>query len=127
VDKLKDTLLEVLKNASNIRELKGNESVTLFVSGGTSSANGRFRVKNNAVGTVGGNTLTAVEPSATVSRRTVLTIQASKSAIDGYAKGKLNAKEFENSAKITTYPGDAGGGAVDGMVVGGVYTGRNRF
>lgn len=128
VDKLKETLLEALKNASNIRDLKADEFVTLFVSGGTSGRGGRFRaVKHNvAPGTLGGNTV-AVDQSAAAFRRTILTLRLSKADIDGYAKGKLSSEEFEKRARITTYAGDPAGGPGDAFVLGGVYNGRNRF
>jgi hypothetical protein len=55
VDKLREKLLESLKNATNIRGLKPDEFVTLWVSGGASSSGRRFRtVKANAPGNFGG-------------------------------------------------------------------------
>jgi hypothetical protein len=129
VDKLKETLLETLKNATNIRELKPDEFVTVWVSGGADGGAGRFRYtkrnNNKANATSGANTvvLDQVIPRA---RRTILTIRVSKSDIDSYAKGKLSAGEFEKRAKITTYTGDPAGGP-DNLVIGDSYIGRNRF
>ena len=126
VEKLKETLLESLKNASNIRDLKSDEFVTIWVSGGNSGGTARFRiVKNHAPANPGANAF-AADQLMSPSRRTILTLRVSKADIDSYAKGKLSSQEFEKHARITTYTGDPAGGA-EGLVVGGFYNGRNRF
>ena len=43
VNKLRDALLEALKNASNIRNLKADDSITVCVFGGGSPSAGKFR------------------------------------------------------------------------------------
>lgn len=127
VDQLKQTLLESLKNATNIRGLKPDELVTLWVAGGGTKGNIRVLFKNNPPGTLGGNFMTLDQPGA-VSRRTVLTMCASKKDIDAYAKGSLSTEQFRKSAKITAYTEDAGAGMPEGLGGGGVfYSGRNRF
>jgi|SRR5579862_9126084 len=124
VDRLKDLLFESLKNATNIRGLKPEEFVTVWVSGGTSSGKARVRVaKNNSQGTFGGNFITT-EPIIP-SRRTVLTIRASKSDIDAYAKGKLSSEGFQKHALVTAYTGDSGT-SQDVLEIGN-YVGRARF
>ena len=126
VDKLKETLLEALKNASNIRDLKPEESVTLWVSGGASGGAGRFRVvKHSAPGARVGNTI-GMDQVISPSRRTILTIRVKKADIDAYAKDKLSAQEFQKHAQITAYTGDPAGGVPEGFG-GGYITGRNRF
>ena len=127
VDKLKETLLETLKNATNIRELKPDEFVTVYVAGGTSGG-GRIRfVKHNPPGTLGGNVM-AADQATLPSRRTVLTIRIAKSDIDSYAKSKLSSEEFQKRARITTYAGgDSSGVPGDGFAIGGFYNGKPRF
>jgi hypothetical protein len=139
VDKLKEILLGALKNATNIRDLKPDEFVTLWVSGGVSGAGGRFRAIKHK-GNLDRNTMPAdqepllVRPDNVdaievgprhVVRRTILTIRVSKAEIDTYAKGKTSAEDFAKRARITTYTDDAPGGA-DGLMIGN-YNGRPRF
>jgi hypothetical protein len=139
VAKLKEILLEALKNATNIRDLKPDEFVTLWVSGGISGAMGRYRVVKHK-GTLDGNGVPADEAPMPArpdrvdaieagprhaARRTILTIRVSKAEIDAYAKGKTSAEDFAKRARITTYTGDAPGGA-DGLMIGN-YNGRVRF
>jgi hypothetical protein len=125
VDKLKEKLVETLKNATNIRGLKPEEFVTICVSGGASAGGGRFRMTKTPPGGLGQNLVTIDQPGSP-SKRTIMTVRASKSEIDAFAKGKLTLEEFQKHAKVTTYTGDAMRGAADGVVVGG-YSGRARF
>lgn len=129
VDRLKDSLLEALKNASNIRGLKPDEFVTLRVTGGVTGGGqpvARKLFKNNSPGGLGGNFELIEQPS--LSWRTVLTIRASKSQIDAYAKGRVTAEEFKQHARIAAYADESSPGAFDGMALGGGNTiGRNRF
>jgi hypothetical protein len=106
VDKLKDILMETLKNATNIRGLAPEEFVTIWVCGGNSSGHSRTRaIKNNSPGTLGGNIMIADQPSA--GRRTVLTLRAKKSEIDSYAKGKLSPEDFRKHVRLIAYAGDS--------------------
>jgi hypothetical protein len=128
VEKLKDTLLASLKNATNIRDLKPDEFVTLWVSGGNSGGAGRFRVvKHNTHATAGGN-LWASDQAALPVRRTILTVRVSKADIDAYAKGALSHEDFEKRARITTYAAPPTGGISDVMVGEGFgFGGGTRF
>jgi hypothetical protein len=122
VDKLKATLLETLRNATNIKGLKPEEFVTIWVSGGTSSGNKKLRaLKNNPPGTLGGN----LEQPIPAARQTILTIRATKADIDAFAKGKLASDEFQKHAKVITYTGDPGSPAPDAPAI--VYSGRTGF
>lgn len=124
VDKLKQTLFDTLKNAANIRGLKPDEFVTLWVCGGSSRGGGRFRViKNNPASALGGNVFGAdqVFPGA---KPTILTIRVRKSVIDDYAKGKVSPDDFQKRAQLAAYVGDPPAG--DGLLIGG-YNGRARF
>lgn len=124
VDKLKDALFESLKNATNIRGLKPEEFVTIWVCGGTSSGRLRARAfKNNQPGTLGGN-FVATESIASA-RRTVMTIRTSKAEIDAYSKGKLSPEEFQKHTRVTAYTGDSG--AASDVIEFGNFAGRARF
>lgn len=117
VDKLKDTLFEAIKNASNIRGLKLEDYVTVWVCGGTGSRAGRVRAfKANPPGALGGNIIAAEQPTA--AKRTILTLRARKSDIDDYAKGNMPAEQFHKRAQLTTYTGDAAAGTSEAFAFG---------
>src|SRR5262249_25111064 len=98
VTKLKEILIGALKNATNIRQLKPEEYVTLWVSGAT----GKFRTVKQSRTNAGGDTL-IINQAGIPPRKTILTMRASKADIDSYAKGKLTAEDFEKRVAITTY------------------------
>ena len=127
VSRLKAQLLEALKSASNIRELKPNESVTLCVFGGGSS--GRFvhtGFRANGSATAGqppmpadSVRMLAVDHAGKL-RGTVMTLRAKKSDIDAFAKGKLDHDEFSKTVKIEAYMGAEVGGGMAVFGGGGV-------
>jgi len=109
VDRLKDAILESLKNGSNIRDLKGDDSITVCVFG----VGGRpGRVQSSTRRTPAP---TAVENYVYVfgdsrggrTRGTVLTIRVRKADAEAFAKGKFDLDEFRKKAKVTTYAGNA--------------------
>jgi hypothetical protein len=113
VDKLKDTLLEALKNASNIRGLKADESVTVCVFG--SAAGTLKKARTTSQNTL--STRRSGEPPKvwiTSSGRSpasgsVMTIRVKKADIDAFSKGKLELDDFRKRAKIVAYPSDLDG------------------
>jgi len=119
VDDLKESLLEALKNTTNIRNLKADESITVCVFGGVSAAPGKARIweirtPNAPDADEGFVTEGDDGPPA---RGTIMTIRVKKSDADAFAKGKLNLDDFRKKASITSYFGDAGawsGGSVFG-------------
>jgi len=119
VSHLKETLLESLKNATNIRDLKPTESVTVCVVGSASAVGvkstrtGRFSARTSSRGVV---SVVGASPM----HGTILTITAKKSDVDAYAKGKLNLEEFTRRARVAAYPG-----AADGEGDGWLYHGMN--
>jgi hypothetical protein len=124
VDQLKEKLLDTLKNATNIRGLKPDEYVTVWVSGGSSAGMARFwAAKPNPAVNRRGAILTT-DPTASGARRTVLTIRASKSEIDAFASGKLSPEEFQKHARVTAYIGDSSGASADFLTVDGAGVGR---
>jgi len=123
VDKLKETLFEALKNATNIRGLKAEDFLTVWVCGGNSG--GKVRMVKNK-GADGANVVVADAPISQA-RRTVLTIRVRKSEVDDYAKGKISLEDFEKRAQLTAYTGDSAGPAGDAFLTGGGYVGRTKF
>jgi hypothetical protein len=117
VTKLKDALLEALKNGSNIRNLKSDDSITLCVFGGSGAGPFRWKsmVRKETVVKRGSG---KDEPEVIVhneedgpagGRGTIMTIRVKKSDVDAFGKGKLTLDEFRKKARIATYVGDVGG------------------
>ena len=112
VQELKDTILESLKNATNIRNLKSDETITLCVFGGASSPRAKGVVKRAAdTDDKDGNEVeVSIErESRSPARGTIMTVRARKSDVDAFAKGKLSLDDFRKKTSIATYPGDGGG------------------
>jgi hypothetical protein len=122
VNALKDALLEALKNATNIRNLKPHENITVCVFGGAAalpvysasfSPDGRQVVTTGADRTVRIWDVQTGKPmehdTEVPAHGTIMTIRVLKSDVDAFAKDKLNPDEFRKKAAITTYAGDAGG------------------
>jgi hypothetical protein len=118
VNNLKTSVLEALKNAANIRDLKADESITVSVFGGVTTVGPRPHVSIRRGG--GGSSAVmeeereAPEPPA---RGTILTIRVKKSDVDAFAKGKLTLDEFRKRAGMAIYTGEVGntGGGVGGF------------
>ena len=124
VQRLKDSLTDALKSASNIRNLKGDETVTVVVtssssslyvhevrnvieetrrggSGGSSSSG-----RSGGEGGRGGSRIYVKDvPEDRVESRSAsrLLLQAKKSDIDSFAKGKLTSDAFRDKVKIQIY------------------------
>ena len=118
VDNLKKELLESLKNGSNIRDVKPDESLTIAVLGNRASSmgggggaivrkknlGGNVRRNEAHVGgggagmvTAGGDTL---RPRG---RESTMTIRVKKADAEAYAKGSIDFDEFKKRAAVTTY------------------------
>ncbi len=111
VEDLKAGLLEALKNATNIRNLKADESITICVFGGLSVAPGkptRSVVKRDPAPEA--EVVFVAEPEDSSSGRgTIMTVRVKKSDVDAFAKGKLDLDGFRKKATVTTYAGETGG------------------
>jgi hypothetical protein len=121
VEKLKDSLLEALKNAANIRGLKSDESVTVVVTSHVGPGRARlFQKKAAATGGYGGGGRfggggfggAGTMPfwqwqdgsiNAEGRGESVLTIRARKSDIDVFARGKLTMDDFRKKASVLIY------------------------
>lgn len=107
VEQLKDDLLESLKNATHIRDLKPEESITVVVTG--NSQRGPRRVTRKSGGD-GWNTQSSVE---TVHHEVVrvggghaestLTLRVKKADAEAFSEGKLDLDAFRKRAIVQTY------------------------
>lgn len=88
VEHLQEALLDALKNASNIRGLKPDDSVTVCVLGGKLAGPNR-----------------PIDPATglPVIRTSVMTLRVKKAEVDALAKGKVSAEEFRKRAHVETY------------------------
>ncbi len=109
VELLKKELISALKNATNIRGLRGEEFVNVAVFGQSTGA----RVKAVTLpGGAGGLAVTASAYSADLAnagKGSVLTLRAKKSDIDAFAAGKLDAAAFKQKVAVTAYAGSGVG------------------
>jgi hypothetical protein len=131
VNNLKDTLLETLKNASNIRGLKADDLVTVCVlggpgAGGWDSATVREELEklHKQLNDLRTRYTDTYHPTVVNTRErikvlegqlatnearqpasTTLTIRVKKSDVDSFAKDKLNLDDFRKKAKIMPYAG----------------------
>jgi hypothetical protein len=131
VNRLKEGLLESLKNATNIRGLKPDDSITVCVFGGPSS--GRPQAKTyfkRSTGSGEARSDVAVSGRAgSPMRQTIMTIRVKKLDADAFAKGTMTQEAFRKRAHVVSYAGspEAGmsffGGADNPVFLGGGFGG----
>lgn len=144
VNKLKEALLDALKNATHVRGLKSEDSVTLCVSGGPSMggpesgersaeelANLRKQLaelqtrytENHPTVIETRQKIKALESQLANNqprpRGTMLTIRVRKSDVDAFAKDKMSLDEFRKKARIMSYVSGEFSGGFGGRVGGG--------
>lgn len=132
VDALKTTLINALKNAANIRTLKGDEFITVAVLGTESLVGKRTASDSGASAGAGlpgtgaggrqapapgdlplnaripsnqSRRMTPERPVPGSGQGTVLTVRVIKSDADAFAKGRLSTDEFRNQAAVHAYVG----------------------
>jgi hypothetical protein len=113
VDELKKNILEALKNASNIRHVKPDESITVAVTGPVSARGTQVRrIYRKAIpGESETDTDRAETDVFAVVRagkvvqgdETHLTIRVKKADVEAFAKGNLTFEEFEKNASVVSY------------------------
>jgi DNA-binding protein H-NS len=114
---LKKALLDALKNAANIRNLKADESVTVCVFGASSRTE---KPKPTAKRSTRAQVAQGEDSNEVVvwsgddrhpgpSRGSVMTIRVKKADVDAFAKGKLEPDAFAKKALATTYAADSSG------------------
>jgi len=137
VDELKQALLQALKNASNIRNLKPNDFIAVSVFGHPSATAPTRKsrssktpslslAQSNDAPSASANRKTAVDAgrvaeqkavgqarvydlSRTSSQGTVLTIRVRKSDVDAFAKNTLDFEAFQKKAEQHSYTGSGYG------------------
>lgn len=117
VENLKTALLASLKSASNIRNLKPDDYITICVFGpggaGAQAIQNSFTfVTDSADGNgFGPQPPTVVTRGGARASAGTLTIRVRKSDVDAFAKGKLTPEEFQRKAALMSYAGALGGGS----------------
>jgi hypothetical protein len=111
VNNLKDALLQALKDGTNIRNLKPDDSITVCVFGCASARSGLLKQQaRSRMGGQGEMTLVGrtMGQDGAAPHGTVMTIRVKKADVDAFAKGNLNPDEFRKKASIAIYAGEAG-------------------
>jgi hypothetical protein len=110
---LKKNILEALKNSSNIRNLKPDETITIAVTGSANAPGTKVRraYRNEDAGPttkkpgrVQRDVVAVVKADkALVGEETHLIVRAKKSDVDAFAKDKLTYEDFEKKASVVAY------------------------
>lgn len=103
VTELKENLTAALKNASHIRRLKGDDTVTVVVTGRGAGSGPRAvrRLQNNNSSSSTSWVMTPRTGSQAPAAR--LIIRAKKSDIESFQKDKLSADEFRKKVTVFIY------------------------
>jgi hypothetical protein len=105
VEGLKKELIETMKNAANIRDVKPGEWVTVTVIG--SRQGGVTHVKRMSTGSKGKTTARAevyvADAGRSAPRESTLTLRAKKSDVDAYAKGDIDGDQFKKRVSVAAY------------------------
>ncbi len=102
VENLKHSILEALKNATNLKNVKPEEWITVVVTSGEVPGTRRLAYiiqrTNGRPGNRSENVLTTASPE-----QSVLTIRVKKSDVDDFASGKLSYDDFRAKAHVLAY------------------------
>lgn len=131
VSKLKDAVLEALKNAPNIRDLKSEEWITVAVFGGTPAGGVRYQAfakrSPKAPSDSEDEVLAAEGHQPVAARRALMTIRVKKADTEAFAKGKFDLDEFRKKSQITTTTCAEDAGTRNGGFSFGFGGGGNGF
>jgi len=122
VNRLKEGLLESLKNATNIRGLKPDDSITVCVFGGPSSGQPKAKAyvrRSTGSGQAGIEVLESGRVGGPM-RQTIMTIRVKKSDADAFAKGAITQEAFRKRAHVVAYAGSLESGMPFGGMGGGM-------
>jgi hypothetical protein len=112
VAELKKNILEALKNASNIRNVKPDESITVAVTGPDNAPGTQVRhVSRNDIHGPGSKSgraerdvvMVMKADKALIGDETHLIIRVKKADTDAFANGKLTLEDFEKKASVVAY------------------------
>jgi hypothetical protein len=127
VSRLKELLFETLKNASNIRGLKPDDSVTVAVFGGSTSTRAKAKAGAKRALPARDGDMILWQDIEGQGRQTMLTVRVKKADVDAYAKGKLNPEEFQKRARLAAYNSGSAGGIFGSEAGFGAVMGVKRF
>jgi hypothetical protein len=106
VDRLKSELIETLKNASNIRDVKPSESITIAVIGGRGALAmqhvKRFS-KNNNGNYRKAEAYAVADAGRKSARESTMTLRVKKSDVDAFAKGDIDLDQFKKRVSVSAY------------------------
>jgi hypothetical protein len=113
VDALRGAILEILRQASNIRCLKPEESIVVTIQGGERALSRYtpdqpgWEGARSAVDPAAGQPVIDNVPNAKdrAGRKTLMTFRVKKSDVDAFAKGQINTEQFQQKTAIFTYLG----------------------
>jgi hypothetical protein len=112
VETLRASLIDAVKNATNIRHLADNEHVMIYVSGAPIGGDQRVQIWRQESSSkdeqlvrelaLAHRQATGADDSLKTTRA-VMTIQASKNDIDRFARGELDLDQFRDRVRTHTY------------------------
>ncbi|MBI4326788.1 MAG: hypothetical protein HY674_16230 [Chloroflexi bacterium] len=108
VENLKEKLLEALKNATHIRQVKPDEQITLVVLGGPAAPRGgvstsRSHSVTTTLKTSNENEIEVWKTDVDAGEGSIMTMRVKKSDVDAYAKDKIDLDAFKKKAAIAIY------------------------
>lgn len=106
VTELKENLTAALKNAGHIRRLKGDDAVTIVVTGRGAGPALRFATRRSQNGSSSSSSSSSWSSSsrpASQAPAARLIIRAKRSDIESYQKDKLSADDFRKKLSMFTY------------------------
>lgn len=103
VTNLKNALIDSLKNATHIRGLKENETVTLVIQGASGGSRVRAITGNGRRDGHGGSIAFSGAPGWAPASKSMMTLRAKKGDIDAFAKGRLDEDEFRKKVTVAAY------------------------
>ena len=98
VENLKKVILESLKNASHLRNLKSSDAIVVAVTGGRSGGVAFVKAKNT-----GRQDLASKLMASDKATQSTLTIRITKADADRFDKGEISFAEFSKAATVATY------------------------
>ena len=109
VSELKENLTAALKNASHIRRLKGDDTVTVIVTGRSPGSTAKVTTRRSQNGSSSSSSSSSASSWITTSRSgsqppaARLIIRAKRSDIESFQKDKLSADDFRKKVTMFTY------------------------
>jgi hypothetical protein len=103
VEKLKESLIGSLRNATNIRHLKPQESVTIVISSPTGSVPNEEGEEDHLELRVGDGETFLFNSGPIEGERATMVIRAKKSDIDEFARKKQDVNDFKKKVSVNLY------------------------